>query len=102
KRREPGLPFRIVRGQIHEHTDAPQAFALLRVHRDRPHPRAAEQRDELATRDHSITSSARPSSMSGTSRPSALAAFRLITSSTLVGCWTGRSAGLAPLRMRPA
>src|SRR5262249_54282875 len=36
------------------------------------HRRAAEQRDELAT-FHSITSSARASSVDGTSRPSALA-----------------------------
>ena len=33
------------------------------------------------------------------SRPSALAVFRLITSSNLVGCMTGRSAGFSPLRM---
>jgi hypothetical protein len=33
-------------------------------------------------------------------RSSALAVFTLITSSNLVGCSTGRSAGLAPLRMR--
>src|SRR6266851_344156 len=49
---------------------------------------------------HSITSSARPSSVAGISRPSALAAFRLMANSNLVGSWTGRSAGLAPLRMR--
>jgi hypothetical protein len=30
-------------------------------------------------------------------RPSALAVFRLMTSSNLVGCSTGRSPGLAPL-----
>src|SRR5262245_14422424 len=50
---------------------------------------------------HSITSSARASSVGGTSRPSALAVFRLITSSNFVGCMTGRSPGLSPLRMRP-
>ena len=37
----------------------------------------------------------------GLSRPSALAVLRLMTSSNLVGCMTGRSAGLSPLRMRP-
>jgi hypothetical protein len=37
----------------------------------------------------------------GTARPSAAAVFKLTTSSNLVGCRTGRSAGLAPLRMRP-
>ena len=48
---------------------------------------------------HSITSSARASNEDGTVRPSALAVLRLITSSTLVLCWMGRSAGLAPLRI---
>jgi nicotinate dehydrogenase subunit B len=50
---------------------------------------------------HSITSSARPSSDSGTVSPSAFAVFMLITSSNFVGCWTGRSAGFSPLRIRP-
>src|SRR5581483_7757058 len=47
-----------------------------------------------------ITSSARASTVGGKSRPSVLAVPRLTTSSNLVGCSTGRSAGLAPLRMR--
>src|SRR5437899_10820330 len=34
-------------------------------------------------------------------RPSVLVVLRLTTSSNLVGCCTGRSAGLAPLRIRP-
>ena len=73
---------------------------LLRPRRERPRcRRAAEQRDELAPL-HSITSSARASSVGGTSRPSALAVLRLITSSYLVGACTGRSAGFSPLRMR--
>jgi hypothetical protein len=41
------LPFRIVRGESHEHTDAPHALSLLRARRARPHRRAAEQRDKL-------------------------------------------------------
>src|SRR5262249_46003989 len=49
---------------------------------------------------HSVTSSARNRIEVGTSRPSALAVLRLITSSYLVGACTGRSAGFAPLRMR--
>ena len=48
---------------------------------------------------YSITSSARTSNDGGTVRPSALAVFRLITSSNLVGCSTGRSEGLVPLRI---
>ena len=42
---------------------------------------------------HSITSSARASNVGGTVRPNARAVFRLITSSILVGCSTGKSAG---------
>jgi hypothetical protein len=60
----------------------------------------AEHSDELAALHHSITSSARASSVVGTVKPSAWAAFRLTTSSYLVGACTGRSAGFAPLRMR--
>src|SRR5262249_19262524 len=50
---------------------------------------------------YSMTSSARASSVGGTSRPSTLAVLRLMTSSNLVGCTIGSSAGLAPLRARP-
>ena len=57
------------------------------MHRSKSHP-------------YSITSSARASSCGEISRPSAFAVLRLITSSNLVGCWTGRSAGFSPLRMR--
>src|SRR5262249_45872863 len=75
---------------------------LLRGRRERPRERrAAEQRYELAAL-HSITSSAATCSVSGTVKPRALADFRLITSSNLVGCCTGRSAGFSPLRTRPA
>src|SRR5262249_222951 len=46
---------------------------------------------------HSMTSSARASSEDGTVRPSVLAVLRLISSSNLVGCSTGRSPGFVPL-----
>jgi hypothetical protein len=49
---------------------------------------------------YSITSSARASSVGGTSSPSVLAVLRLITSSYFTGACTGRSAGLSPFRMR--
>src|SRR5262245_13806713 len=42
-----------------------------------------------------------PSSVGGTSRPSALALLRLITNSNLADCTTGSSPGFSPLRMRP-
>jgi hypothetical protein len=58
KRADAGLSFRIVRGQMHKHADAPHP-AGLRPHRERPRSRrAAEQRDELAA-PHSITSAVR-------------------------------------------
>ena len=50
---------------------------------------------------HSITSSAVASSDGGTVRPSMRAVEALMTSSNLLDCTTGKSAGLAPLRMRP-
>src|SRR5262249_25817349 len=57
---------------------------LLRARHERPPcRRAAEKRDERAPL-HSITSSARASSVGGISRPRAFAVFRLITSSNLV------------------
>src|SRR5260370_41328666 len=51
---------------------------------------------------HSITSSARESSVGGMSRPSALAVGRLMTGSNLVDCTTGRAARFAPFRRRRA
>ena len=48
---------------------------------------------------YSMTSSARASSVGGTSRPSALAVVRLMTRSNLVGCSTGMSAGFAPRKI---
>jgi hypothetical protein len=47
---------------------------------------------------YSITSSARRSTDGGTVRPRASAVLKFTTSSNFVGCSTGRSAGLAPLR----
>src|SRR5262245_16470768 len=74
---------------------------LLRARRQRPcRRRAAEQRDELAASNHSITWSARASTVVGISRPSAFAVFRLTTNSYLFGACTGRSEGFSPLRTR--
>jgi hypothetical protein len=55
-----------------------------------------------AKSSYSITSSARASNVGGISKPIALAALRLITSSNFVGWTTGRVAGFSPLRRRPA
>ncbi len=80
-------PALIGRGldRAHQHRDPTRTGGLLRARRERPRRRAADERDELAA-PHSITSSALASSVAGTSRPSALAVLRLITSSNLVGC----------------
>src|SRR5262249_14707503 len=85
-----------------EQADA-RILARLRARHQRPRRGSAtEQRNELAPVDHSITSSARASSVGLTSSPRALAVLRLITSSNFVGWMTGKSAGLAPLRIWPA
>ena len=47
---------------------------------------------------YSITSSALACSVCGMPKPSDLAVFKLMTKSNLVGCSTGRSTGLVPLR----
>jgi hypothetical protein len=59
------------------------------------------ERNKRLDAAYSIISSAMASSVGGMSRPSVLAVLRLIISSNLVGCATGRSAGFSPLRIRP-
>src|SRR5262245_39255932 len=91
----------IALGESQKHADAPHPARLLCARGERPSGAGgAEQRDELAP-FHSITSSARASSVAGTSMPSIRAVWALMTSSNLVDCSTGMSAGFAPLRMRP-
>jgi hypothetical protein len=68
----------------------------------RPRRLTLRNNEAAPSRFHSITSSARPRSEGGTVRPSALAVLRLTIRSNLVGCWIGRSAGFAPLRIFPA
>jgi hypothetical protein len=51
---------------------------------------------------YSITLSAVESSVGGTVIPSILAVRALMTSSNFVACTTGKSAGFAPLMIRPA
>src|SRR5438874_6645912 len=55
---------------------------------------------ECAPVDHWMISSARSRSDWGIVSPSALAVLRLMTNSNFVGCSMGRSAGLAPFKMR--
>src|SRR5262249_44168768 len=97
-----GAKHRRERRRRPDHGYAPNPTSLLRARRERPTDRrAAEQRDECAAL-HSITSSASATNLSGTSRPSAFAVLRFMIISNFVGNSTGRSAGLSPLRMRPA
>src|SRR6516165_6203526 len=101
KRPDAGRYLRIVCGHAHQRTDPPHSLALLRARRERPRSsRAAEECDEITAGAHSITSSAATSRPGGTVRPSAFAVLRFKTVSYLVGACTGRSAGLAPRRMR--
>ena len=79
-------------------------FRQLRTyHRMKLCRRSAKSRPEQVQQKlrYSMTSSAIAISDGGTSRPSALAVLRLSTSSNLVDCTTGRSAGFSPLRIRP-
>jgi hypothetical protein len=80
----------VVRGTVIDVRFTPGATRLLR---SSEMTRFANTGNDEA---YSITSSARPSSIGGTSRPIAFAALRLITSSNLVGCSTANSPGLAP------
>ena len=50
---------------------------------------------------YSITSSAVPSSVAGTSSPRTLAVCRLMTNSNFAARMTGRTAGFSPFRIRP-
>jgi hypothetical protein len=60
---------------------------------------SASRREGPGLAAQRITSSAWKRSVGGSVRPKAWAVFRLMTSSKVVGCSTGRSAGLAPLRI---
>src|SRR5262249_60629461 len=74
---------------------------LLRARRERPRGRrAAQQRDERAAL-HSITSSARASTVLGTSMLSDSPVLRLLTRWNLVGSTTGSSSGFSPRTIRP-
>src|SRR5262249_4928846 len=87
----------------------PLLLLVREVHVDDPaaEQRTAHQADEEddvlpkqpPARAHGVTSSARRSSPGGIVSPRCLAALRLMSSSNLFGCSTGRSRGLAPLRI---
>jgi hypothetical protein len=71
---------------------ASHAARCVARHGVRSHPVPVEH-------DYSVTWSARSSSAGVIVMPRALAVLRLIANSNVVGCSTGRSAGLAPFRI---
>jgi hypothetical protein len=91
RRAKPHVPVRPLRSESDQSGAFPQTDAMCHK------PTYAVQQLEA----YSITSSARVSSAGGTSSPSACAVFKLMNSSIFVDCWTGRSDGFSPLRIRP-
>jgi hypothetical protein len=74
-----------------------EAQVKLQSRSSRAQPLGSERFGEpTCPTSYSITSSAIASSVGGTSIPSARAVCMLMTNSNLVGCCTGRSAGLTP------
>src|SRR5215211_1435968 len=97
--RKARLRLRMVLAASHQHANSPHAL-LLRHDVERPRGSGARENCDDLPPPHSITSSARARSVAGIVRLSALAVFRFITSSCLVGACTGKSAGYSPLRIR--
>src|SRR5262249_22234204 len=85
------------RGRGLDNTNTGHLPGLLRLGAER-RQEGEGARDERSPVHHSMTRSARASTDGGIVSPSAFAVLILMTNSTLVGCSTGRSAGLAPLR----
>src|SRR6516164_4245866 len=93
------LSHRVLLGPRDQPADAAHRLGLLGATCEWPCRHPPDERCNETAPPHSMTSSARARIAGGTVRPSALAVLRLTTSSNVVGCWTGRSAGLAPLRI---
>jgi hypothetical protein len=97
-------------GSSEKPTDAPlramiESFSLLRKDKKKAGAESnrtsweARKAPDSAIATYSITSSAISKKSRPIVKPSALAVFRLTTSSNFVACWTGNSAGFAPLRI---
>jgi hypothetical protein len=99
--------LRLCRIEFSVHTALPiaQAPAGVRrlqrawIERKEAEPRDILKSDAFAPFDHSMTSSARARNVGGIFRPSALAALRLTTNSSLVGNSTGKSPGAVPFKI---
>ena len=70
-----------------------------RTYRGHAKPVRTDPKLTLGPPLYSITSSARTKTLGGIVNPSALATFRLTTSSNLVGCSIGMFAGFSPFRI---
>ena len=96
-------PSAVTRGRQRREVAYAGDLRLLGVRREQRREEGERQSgdDELTQSKilHSITSSARASTLGGIVSPSPFAVLRLITSSNFVGCSTGRSAGFAPFRI---
>jgi hypothetical protein len=90
-------PFGSPRGLVR---CAPNQRTLSQVVETTESVPTANQMQRSSVWAYSITSSARASSVGGTSRPRARAVLRLMTRSYLVGACTGRSAGFSPRNIR--
>src|SRR5712692_8048182 len=90
-----------IRGQVErQEAYSSDLGRLLGLNGEGRGEKAARHRTEECPPMHYwSTSSARWSNEGGIVSPSALAVLRLMTSSNFVGCSTGRSPGLAPLRI---
>src|SRR5215469_11561557 len=89
-----GDPLKVANNLIFEQRLRPLVAKGSNHRRIIPH---TGTRPKMQTRDlqrYSMTSSARARIVGGIVRSSACAVLRLTISSNLVGCWTGRSAGL--------
>src|SRR5262245_25206963 len=85
-------------GAVAEPADAPHPLRQLRFgDEQRSDDRPTNNGKERSPVHHSMISSICASNDGEIVNPSACAVFRLITAWSVVGCWTGRSAGLAPL-----
>src|SRR5262245_18159848 len=80
-------------GHESAHPHIADILGARRIRRDVPQAAVSNRSKQQC---YSITSSAVASSVVGMERPSALAVFRLITNSNLVGRSIGRSAALVP------
>src|SRR5205807_921067 len=99
KRRDERLCFGIAGVECQHHSDPTHPLGLLCTRSERQDSPTANQRDELPP-PHSITSSARASTIGDSSMPMAMAVRRFIRKSNLVGRSNGRSPGFAPLSTR--